>query len=696
MSVWQNVRERARRVGDEEEPGLTFRDDPYRKVDDKEAKQLAARSDEMIAGMKRQSAGPTAVARAQAKNSNVSDAEANRLMARSDEMMGKVSDKDARQLSSRADEMIAGTKQRLKERKNSLIQREDPYSDTRQEEADKKAALDDAIGARVAEDRPAPPPAKPEDQRSAAVNRYAGQMFGVGSAPKGYAQLRKGQEGGLFGEDPHLDLAPGTEDSIQRYGMRDPYSREIAGMRPLPKFRKPGQREIATSDDRAKLDAAYERGKQDASKVAKTPSSGVRKLSVTSGARGKDQLSVQHSAYDAEQNDALDAQHAAFDAEQKKNDESARVAAAADRAAPQNSRKVLPSGEVVEGRRLVSTSGADAKREAFLDGVQHNQRMHDTGMVPEPPSYMPNTPKNAGASRLEVTKPPTGAAKSMSRPKGEETPRAQLEEETDTQKGVSRTGNATVIGAKSAMTPARGKATPEQVAAMRKFDAAGRGGHSVSKAGQEGYEEEVALSDEQTKDMQSEADQFFGRGGTVQKPEGPPIKEGGSGSSERFGVSSDMDGPKGGSISGGRKGAVLSSAGGDGGGDTVSKWNGLAKEATEKATGQTTSDEDSKRGKRDADPMSSANRSMKPKVYTYKEGFAEHEGQTPDEVNVGPIAQNMKRDPVASTAIVEDKKTGLLGIDKSKGLKLVMGSVADLQEQIDELKGRKVRRGKYA
>lgn len=98
------------------------------------------------------------------------------------------------------------------------------------------------------------------------------------------------------------------------------------------------------------------------------------------------------------------------------------------------------------------------------------------------------------------------------------------------------------------------------------------------------------------------------------------------------------------------------------------------------------SDGDTKYGATDVGAMADANRSMKPRSYMYKPGYAEHEGQSAGEQNVGPIAQDMERDPIASTAIVKDPNTGLLGIDKDKGLKLVMGSVADLQAQFDAMK----------
>lgn len=88
--------------------------------------------------------------------------------------------------------------------------------------------------------------------------------------------------------------------------------------------------------------------------------------------------------------------------------------------------------------------------------------------------------------------------------------------------------------------------------------------------------------------------------------------------------------------------------------------------------------------------LADAMRSMKPSVYEYKPEYAGRAGQDVGEKNVGPMANNMERDRVASTAI-ERQPDGMLAIDKDKALKLTMGGLADLQMQIDQLKGRKGR-----
>ncbi len=85
-------------------------------------------------------------------------------------------------------------------------------------------------------------------------------------------------------------------------------------------------------------------------------------------------------------------------------------------------------------------------------------------------------------------------------------------------------------------------------------------------------------------------------------------------------------------------------------------------------------------------PMADANRSMEPSSYEYKPEFLPAE-QEPGETNVGPMADKMEADPVAGTAIVRDPKNGMLAIDKTKGLKLVMGGLASLQRQVDHMGG---------
>jgi hypothetical protein len=80
--------------------------------------------------------------------------------------------------------------------------------------------------------------------------------------------------------------------------------------------------------------------------------------------------------------------------------------------------------------------------------------------------------------------------------------------------------------------------------------------------------------------------------------------------------------------------------------------------------------------------MADARRAMAPSAYQYKEGFRPPE-QKPGEVNVGPLAQNMAKNPVTATAVRKDPATGMYTIDRDKALKVVMGSLADLQSDLD-------------
>jgi hypothetical protein len=99
--------------------------------------------------------------------------------------------------------------------------------------------------------------------------------------------------------------------------------------------------------------------------------------------------------------------------------------------------------------------------------------------------------------------------------------------------------------------------------------------------------------------------------------------------------------------------------------------------------GRMTSDPEAKRYIKNS-PMADANRSMAASSYEYRPEFTPEE-QEPGEENIGPMADKMKADRVAGTAIVTDPETKMLAIDKTKGLKLVMGGLADLQRQVDKI-----------
>jgi hypothetical protein len=86
--------------------------------------------------------------------------------------------------------------------------------------------------------------------------------------------------------------------------------------------------------------------------------------------------------------------------------------------------------------------------------------------------------------------------------------------------------------------------------------------------------------------------------------------------------------------------------------------------------------------------MFAAMRSMKPQIYAYKSEFKPPEQQE-GELQAGPMANNMARDPIAAMTLVRDPNTGLLAIDKDKALKLTMGSLATLADDVEELKRKK-------
>ncbi len=87
-----------------------------------------------------------------------------------------------------------------------------------------------------------------------------------------------------------------------------------------------------------------------------------------------------------------------------------------------------------------------------------------------------------------------------------------------------------------------------------------------------------------------------------------------------------------------------------------------------------------------ADALMAANRSMAGSPYAYKPGMTPP-GQVPGEPNVGPMAQNLEKSPVAATAVKTDPQTGLKFIDKDKLQKVQSAGIAALQQQVDDLKG---------
>lgn len=97
-----------------------------------------------------------------------------------------------------------------------------------------------------------------------------------------------------------------------------------------------------------------------------------------------------------------------------------------------------------------------------------------------------------------------------------------------------------------------------------------------------------------------------------------------------------------------------------------------------------TSDERAKVVEKSQEPMANALRAMEPSAYRYKPQYTPPD-QKEGEINVGPMANDMARDPVARVAI-ERGPDGLLMIDRDKALKLTMGGLSSLQNQLDDVR----------
>jgi hypothetical protein len=91
--------------------------------------------------------------------------------------------------------------------------------------------------------------------------------------------------------------------------------------------------------------------------------------------------------------------------------------------------------------------------------------------------------------------------------------------------------------------------------------------------------------------------------------------------------------------------------------------------------------------------MARANRAMEGTSYAYKPEFTPPE-QVPGEKNVGPMAQNLAADPIASTAVKKDPQTGMLVLDGAKMTKLNSSGIASLQRQVDSLAAAVAKRGR--
>jgi len=82
-------------------------------------------------------------------------------------------------------------------------------------------------------------------------------------------------------------------------------------------------------------------------------------------------------------------------------------------------------------------------------------------------------------------------------------------------------------------------------------------------------------------------------------------------------------------------------------------------------------------------PEAQAARTMKGYPYAYKPGLGPKE-QAPGEMNYGFMTQNLRKSPIAATAVKKNPETGLDEVDAHKMIKVMASTIADLQEQQDE------------
>ncbi len=94
------------------------------------------------------------------------------------------------------------------------------------------------------------------------------------------------------------------------------------------------------------------------------------------------------------------------------------------------------------------------------------------------------------------------------------------------------------------------------------------------------------------------------------------------------------------------------------------------------------------------DPMGEALAHMQPYEYEYKPQHAGDEGQQPGEKNVGPMAQDMAKNPITGSAVIR-RPDGMLAVDMTKAGKLSLGAIGylaakqrELEAQMARMKGR--------
>jgi len=496
------------------------------------------------------------------------------------------------------------------------ISREDPYAGGSPE-------LQEAM--RKAVEKEASPP----ERKMNPENPYTNSLFG--HAEPGYAKMRAGQPGGMFGSDgASSDQAPGTGDFYAGGGKEpsDPYSRKIMGL-PPKKMAAAGKQDIMMSDARAKQQAfqdganwSLNGGEGGVPKYmpGTVNSQGGAKKS-DSPVRGKDstnQAAIDEYPTDPSQRSPEDrAKVAQLHQFVNDNEGDAFDRANPPGAGPPAARTSVANDMRNRTREYATSQDRDETPEQrtarFLKKSQ-DRKAQEKG-AESPPSSPSKTTE--GESPDERTQRFLNKSQDTSRPG------APAKWDTSSKVGPRSNGEEKPSILPKFMQP--GQKIPGKLG--EKLDAAGKRLTGPSAADEQNAEQ----------DREIHANQL---------------------------LTDKLQNLR-----------------------THSEIGADRKRLAE--AGVTSSDEKSKREIRFGGPMAAANRSMSPKVYEYKEQFAAQEGQEPGDKNVGPMAQAMDKDPVASTVIVHDPETGLMGIDKAKGLKLVMGGLSDLQRQVDELHGKK-------
>lgn len=532
-----------------------------------------------------------------------------------------------------------------------------------------KADLDAAIGARVAADSavkmdPTNPYDKAGKPSDAVSNPGAYKQNALGSV-KNYAASRKGQPGYMFGGAPqasygnlnHLvvpsdeqsGMAPGTADFASSEGpVTDPKSRRIMqsdiktkdGCRPL------------TPEEKAQDEADTKKFMGDGPGVYKAPSTPEEAKEELNKAAFEARERVRQQKIDADKAE----NHAAAEWVDRNDAEQAREIRS-HKMTPQFIREWAASG--VENRRFApEAERADRARQYVSDNEAAERRKHLLdGIVPEfAKPYIAQTKKPTVRQPTSFTRDPDRATADIT------TSDEKAKNKSDGYKGLRELGTA------------------DDSTLLWDQDGGGALGHSaIAEPGENQAKASMgaSLSGPAPK-FAHETEKTASAPKPVARASAPKTRKYTDAELERLAAEMQAN----------------TQAQTDAMHSQGSSVQGALARSNEAPTADPdswldrymTSDKRTKTNSHDEGPMAKAMRTMKPYSYEYKPQFAGQNGQHVGDENVGPMANPMAKDPVAKTAIVKDPNTGLLGIDKAKGLKLALGGLADLQRQVDELK----------